>query len=69
MKGTRPGGAPVPNIGPRERRRRRIGGVAALVLAGLLAVPLAGAPLPLRALLFLPLLMAALGWFQAREKT
>ena len=60
---------PVPNIGRRERRRRLLGGVAALLLAGLLAVPLASAPGPVRPVLFFPLLVAFLGLFQAQGST
>jgi hypothetical protein len=60
---------PIPNIGARGRRRRFVGGLAALLLAVLLGVALAGQPLPVRALLFLPLLAAAHGILQAREKT
>jgi hypothetical protein len=61
----------IPNIGPRQRRRRLVSGflslAAAVALAAALAV--ATAPLLLRATLFLPLYGAALGFLQYRERT
>ena len=60
---------PIPNIGARGRRQRLVGGLAALLLAVPLGIALAGQPLALRAFLFLPLLAAAHGVLQAREKT
>ena len=61
----------IPNIGPQQRRKRFIWGAAALggsvVFAAALA--LAGADRRWRLLVFLPLWIAALGVFQAREKT
>jgi hypothetical protein len=59
----------VPNLGPRERARRLASGLFSLALAVLLAWPLSRAPVPLRALLFLPMLGAAYGVFQYLEKT
>lgn len=60
-----------PNIGPRERRRRLIGGfvflvVAACVVGGLI---LFNAPRPWRLLVFLPAWAAAIGFFQVSAKT
>lgn len=62
---------PIPNIGPRgQRRRLRFGvmsfGAAALVGAILFKLD---APTIWRLVLFLPLWMAALGFFQARDRT
>ena len=61
----------VANIGARgERRRRRTGYVwLALGLAGGVALVLLRAGPALQLLLFAPFLLAALGWFQAREHT
>ena len=59
------------NIGPRERRKRRVMGIVALVAGALLAFALVAlqAPRPLRLLVFFPIWIAALGLFQARERT
>jgi hypothetical protein len=61
----------LPNIGPSERRKRMIFGAAFLVLAGVAAAALitSGVPRGWRLLLVLPLWAAALGLFQARERT
>jgi hypothetical protein len=61
----------IPNIGPRQRRHRALRGAIALVAAVALAAGLhsANAPLAARALVALPLYMAALGFMQYREKT
>ena len=59
------------NIGPRERRKRRMLGLVALtvgVSVAFLSVIL-GAPRSLRLIIFLPIWMAGLGLLQAREKT
>ena len=61
----------VANIDARGRRRRLVGGVVWLVIAVAATVTL----VVLRArdgwyaLLVVPFTMAALGWFQARERT
>jgi hypothetical protein len=59
------------NIGPRERTKRRLLGIVALVcgtgLAFLLVV--LEAPRWSRALVFFPIWVAGLGMFQAREQT
>jgi hypothetical protein len=59
------------NIGPRERRKRLSFGVM-LLSASLVAAAImihAGAARGWRVLLILPLWAAALGFFQARERT
>jgi len=64
-------GSTVPNIGPRERRKRLTLGIAALAVgAGLSALLIAtGAPRGWRLLAALPFWGAALGYFQARDRT
>ena len=59
------------NIGPRERRKRlRFGLVAFAVTVAIGVLLIATGVRPLwRLPLFLPLFVAALGYFQAREKT
>ncbi len=59
------------NIGPRERRKRRLMGVVALMVGVGLAFVLVvfGAPRWSRLLIFFPVWMAGLGLLQAREKT
>jgi len=61
----------IPNIGPNERRKRLIWGGAALVTSVLFTVALAagGIDRRWRLVVFVPLWIAALGVFQAREKT
>jgi hypothetical protein len=61
----------IPNIGPRERRRRLVGGffflaIAVCVGAGVLVF---NAPRPWRLLIFLPAWASAIGFFQVSEKT
>ncbi|MBI4502309.1 MAG: hypothetical protein HY700_14260 [Gemmatimonadetes bacterium] len=60
-----------PNIGPRGRASRLRAGVAAFVVGAALAVLLiaTGLPRAWRLTLFIPLLIGALGFFQARDKT
>jgi hypothetical protein len=59
------------NIGPREQFKRRLMGRVALIAGVALTVVLIGygAPRLLRLVIFFPLWMAALGFFQARDKT
>ena len=59
------------NIGPRERRKRRVMGWVALCAGVSLAFVLVAwsEPRPLRLFVFFPIWIAALGFFQAREKT
>ncbi len=59
------------NIGPRERRKRRLMGVVALTVGVGLAFVLVifEAPRWSRAVVFFPVWMAGLGLLQAREKT
>jgi hypothetical protein len=61
----------IANIGPRERRKRLIFGTVSLALSVVIAAALVlrGVPIGWRVGLFLPLLSAALGFFQWREKT
>ena len=60
----------VANIGPRERRKRRLLGIVSLTVAvGVAFVLVAfGAPRWSRLVVFFPLWMAGLGLLQAREK-
>jgi len=59
------------NIGPRERRKRLVFGIAALVAAIIISGLLVyvHAPLVWRLPLFLLFYVGALGYFQARDKT
>ena len=59
------------NIGPRESRKRRVMGLAALAASALLAfvVVASGAPWWTRVAIFFPVWLAALGLLQARERT
>ncbi len=59
------------NIGPRERRKRRVMGVAALGAGAALAFALvvSAAPWWSRVVVFFPVWLAALGLLQAREQT
>jgi len=63
----------VANIGPRGRKRRLSFGLIAFGISVIAAYWLiaSGAPPPprWRLALFLPLFVAALGYFQARDKT
>jgi uncharacterized membrane protein len=61
----------VPNIGPRQRRRRLVFGLISLIIAAVLAAVLADAEasIVVRALVALPLYASALGLLQHREKT
>jgi len=63
--------ATCPNIGPRERQRRLIGGffflgIAACVAFGVMAF---NAPRPWRLLIFLPAWASAIGFFQVSART
>ena len=59
------------NLGPKQTRKRRVMGVAMLAAGVGIAVVLilTGSPRWWRAVLFFPYWMAALGFFQAKEKT
>lgn len=59
------------NIGPRETRKRRVMGIAALGAGAVLAFALVvvGAPWWSRVVVFFPVWLAALGLLQARERT
>jgi hypothetical protein len=61
----------IPNIGPRERRRRLVGG-AGMSALGVMAAALLlgfGAARGWRIVVFLPLWGGALGFLQVREQT
>jgi hypothetical protein len=59
------------NIGPRERRRRRVGGFVFLLVAACVAgcLILFDAPRGWRLLVFLPAWGAAIGFFQVSART
>jgi len=61
----------IPNIGPRGRRRRYIGGAVALAVALVGATRIVYLRMPPLAMVGpgLAFLAAALGYFEAREKT
>jgi hypothetical protein len=61
----------IPNIGPRERRRRLMVGIAMFAIVVLVAagVTLADAPRAWRLFVLFPAWVGAIGVFQAREKT
>jgi hypothetical protein len=61
----------VPNIGPRERRRRLMVGIAMFAIAALIAVGLvlAGAPRAWRLFVLFPAWVGSIGVFQAKEET
>jgi uncharacterized membrane protein len=61
----------VANIGPRERRKRRLLGIVSLTVAVAVAFVLVsfGAPRWARLVVFFPLWMAGLGLLQARAQT
>jgi hypothetical protein len=64
-------GAPIPNIGPRGRRRRLRFGASAFGAAVVLGAVLfgVGSPPTWRLALFPFLWVSALGYFQARDRT
>ena len=61
----------IPNIGPRERRRRLMVGIAMFAIVVLVAagLVLADAPRAWRLLVLFPAWVGSIGVFQAREKT
>lgn len=61
----------IPNIGPKQQSRRLARGAASLAVAIIAGAALAAADagMAARALVILPLYIAALGFFQHREKT
>ena len=63
--------AVCPNIGPRERQRRLVGGFFFLSIAVCVGFALFAfqAPRPWRLLIFLPTWAAAIGFFQVQAKT
>lgn len=63
--------SPIPNLGPRECRKRLLIGIVMLVLsiALLLLFVQAGISRSLRTVIFIPNFIAMLGFFQTRNKT
>jgi hypothetical protein len=63
--------ARIANIGPRERRRRLVFGIAALAVSIVISFLFvyAGVRPLYRLPLFIPLFVGALGFFQARDRT
>jgi hypothetical protein len=63
--------AVCPNIGPRERQRRLVGGFFFLSIAICVGIALIAfnAPRPWRLLIFLPAWASAIGFFQVHAKT
>ena len=61
----------IPNIGQRGRRRRQMGGAVFLVVGIVAAIAMATLHEPPSSafILFVPFTLAALGYFQARERT
>jgi hypothetical protein len=61
----------IANIGPRERRKRLLFGIAALAVSIMISFlfVFAGVPPLLRLPLFIPLFVGALGFYQARDRT
>ncbi len=61
----------IPNIGPQECKKRMMSGVIMLLLSlgGLFLCIQFGVPRAWRTLLFIPNFLAALGFYQARNKT
>jgi hypothetical protein len=61
----------IANIGPRERRKRLIFGIAAIAVSLVISFlfVLTGVPQLLRLTLFIPLFAGALGFYQSRDKT
>jgi hypothetical protein len=61
----------IANIGPRERQKRLVFGVAALFLSVVISAifVIEGVRLIWRLMLFVPLFAGALGFFQARDRT
>ncbi len=61
----------IPNIGPRERRRRLMVGIAMFAIVVLLTagLVLADAPRAWRLFVLFPAWLGSIGVFQAKEKT
>lgn len=61
----------IANIGPRERRKRLVVGIAALAVSIVISFlfVLTGVRPLFRLPLFIPLFVGALGFFQARDRT
>jgi uncharacterized membrane protein len=61
----------IPNIGPRERRRRLMVGIAMFAIVVVIAagLVLADAPRAWRLFVLVPAWVGSIGVFQAKEKT
>jgi hypothetical protein len=61
----------IANIGPRERRKRLVFGIAALAVSVVISFlfVFTGVRPVFRLPLFIPLFVGALGFFQARDRT
>jgi hypothetical protein len=61
----------IANIGPKERRKRLIFGLAAIAVSLVISFlfVLTGVPRLLRLTLFIPLFAGALGFYQSRDRT
>ena len=61
----------IPNIGPLERRRRLVAGIAMFAIVIIVAggLMLAGAPRAWRLFVFFPAWVGSIGVFQAKEET
>jgi len=61
----------IPNVGPRERGRRLMVGIAMFAIVVLIAtgLVLAGAPRAWRLFVLFPAWVGSIGVFQAKEKT
>jgi hypothetical protein len=66
-----PGTVCIANIGPRQRQKRLVIGIVSLAVSAGIAATLVwrGVAVGWRVALFLPLMSAAVGFFQWREKT
>jgi len=71
LEGQEGGDVCIPNIGPKERRKRLTFGIITLVVAAVIGAffILSGWAWWTRVILFFPVMSGFIGIFQAREKT